>query len=91
MMKTKLIVVLSGLLVTGLANAECPSSMSKAEMMKCRDIEKSGVNYQQWKKDHQAMSDETSKSPITGEDVRKISPAAGKGKSPSAADTKSDQ
>lgn len=83
MMKTKIIALLCGLFVTGLANAECPSSLSKSEMMQCKDIESSGVNYQQWKKDHKNMADESGKSPITGEDVRKIAPAAGEGTSPS--------
>jgi hypothetical protein len=77
MMKQKLIVMLCALFVTGIAHAECPSNLSKAEMAQCKDIESSGVNYQQWKKDQKEMADESTKSPITGEDVRSIEPAAG--------------
>ena len=77
MMKLSTIAILCGLLVTGMVHAECPSSLSKSEMMQCKDIEKSGVNYQQWKKDHKEMADESMKSPITGEDVTTVAPAAG--------------
>jgi len=81
MMKQKMIVMLCALFVTGVANAECPASLSKAEMAQCKDIESSGVSYQQWKKDHKEMAEGSTKSPITGEDVRKVAPAAGAEKS----------
>jgi len=81
MMKLNIVIMLCGLFVTGLANAECPSSLSKAELAQCKDIESSGINYQQWKKDHKEMAEDSTKSPITGEDVRKVAPAAGSEKS----------
>lgn len=76
-MKSKLLVILSGLLVTGIANAECPSSLSKDELITCQSVEKAGTNYQEWK---QAQIDmvKSTVSPITGKDVKSISPAAGK-------------
>lgn len=81
-MKIKIFAVLCGLLVAGLANAECPSSMSEAEMMKCQEIEKSGASYQEYMSQE---STESTKSPITGEDVTKMAPAAGGDKAESNA------
>lgn len=78
MMKTKIIVMLCGLFVTGIANAECPASLDKNELIKCQDIEKTGANYQQWQKTQMEGADQAKISPITGEDVTKIAPAAGK-------------
>lgn len=77
MMKTKLLVMLCGLCVTGLANAECPSSMNKDELMKCQNIEKSGANYQEWQMKQKEMAGDSTISPITGKDVRETAPAAG--------------
>ena len=78
MMKTKIIVMLCGLFVTGLANAECPASLDKNELIKCQEIEKTGANYQKWQETQKEVADKAKMSPITGEDVTKIAPAAGK-------------
>lgn len=80
MMKTKLLVMLCGLCVTGIANAECPGSLSKQELSKCQEIEKSGANYQEWKMKQKEMAGESTVSPITGKDVSTVAPAAGKEK-----------
>ncbi|HEY9050668.1 MAG TPA: hypothetical protein VIQ03_03930 [Gammaproteobacteria bacterium] len=84
MMKTNLFVILCGLFVTtGIANAECPSSMNKDELTKCQGIEKSGVNYQEWQMKQKEMAGDSTISPITGKDVRDAAPAAGKEKTDS--------
>ena len=83
MKKLNMIAILCGLFVTGLANAECPSSLDKTEMMKCQEVEKSGSNYQEWKKE---MANKSTTSPITGKDVKDIKPAAGKAMSDSKTD-----
>ena len=79
-MKSNLLIILCGLCVTGLANAECPSNLSSEELVKCQGIEKSGTNYQQWKEAQKDMADQSTISPITGKDIRSMSPAAGKAK-----------
>jgi hypothetical protein len=63
--------------VAGLASAECPSSLSKAEYADCMDIENSGIDYQEWKQNQNDMANDYTISPATGEDVRNIAPAAG--------------
>lgn len=88
MMKFNTIAIVCGLFVTGVANAECPSSLPKQEMMKCQEIEKSGANYQQWKMKHKGMAEDSTKSPMTGQDVQSVKPAAGGEKSGSKADKK---
>lgn len=80
-MKSKTIVLVSSLLVSGFAYAECPSSMSQEESIKCNEIEKSGQNYQNWKSSQENLANESTKSPITGKDVRSMTPAAGNEKS----------
>lgn len=77
-MKTNILVMLCGLCVTGIANAECPSSLNKEELSKCQGIEKSGVNYQDWQKKQKEMASDSAISPMTGQDVRTVAPAAGK-------------
>ncbi len=84
MMKTKILIMLCGLCVTGFANAECPSSLGKAEMSKCQEIEKSGANYQEWQMQQKEMADDSTISPITGKDVKTVAPAAGQEKTKSA-------
>ena len=75
-----MIVLLCGLLSTGFAYAECPANMGETELNKCQEIEKSGVKYQEWKKSHGDMAADSTISPITGKDVKTITPAAGMGK-----------
>jgi len=77
MMKSKMIVLLCGLLSTGFVYAECPANMSETELIKCNKIEKSGMSYQDWKKSQGNLADDSTISPITGKDVRSITPAAG--------------
>lgn len=81
MMKKIILVALSGLFITGLAHAECPASLDKHEMMKCQKVEKSGGNYQEWLRSEDGMAEKSRTSPITGEDVTKIAPAAGSSES----------
>lgn len=76
-MKSNIIAIMCGLFVTGMAYADCPSSLNKQEMAKCQQVEKTGMNYQEWKKEQENMAKSDTKSPITGEDVTKIAPAAG--------------
>ena len=76
-MKSKMIVLLCSLLSTGFVYAECPANMSETELIKCNQIEKSGMNYQDWKKSQGNLSNDSTISPITGKDVRSITPAAG--------------
>ena len=76
-MKIKMTVLLCGLLSTGFVYAECPASMSEIELAECNTIEKSGMNYQDWSKKKGKLADDSTISPITGEDVRAITPAAG--------------
>lgn len=75
-MKLNMTILLCGLFATGLANAECPASMDKNEFIKCQGIEKTGANYQEWLKES-AMTDDATTSPITGQDIKSIAPAAG--------------
>ncbi|MCW9013872.1 MAG: hypothetical protein OQL06_08820 [Gammaproteobacteria bacterium] len=82
-MKTNLMVILCGLFVTGLANAECPASLGKMDMAKCQQIEKSGANYQEWQMQQKEMANDATKSPITGKDITTIAPAAGASKTDS--------
>ncbi len=82
-MKSNIIAIVCGLFVTGMAYADCPSSLSKQEMATCQDVEKSGMNYQEWKKKQDQMTGDSTKSPITGEDVTKMAPAAGQEKAKS--------
>lgn len=78
MMKTKIILVmLSGVFVTGIANAECPASLDKNELIKCQAIEKKGANYQKWLETRKELAEKSKISPITGEDVTTVAPAAG--------------
>jgi len=76
-MKAKILVLICGMFVAGLASAECPSSLSKAELANCMDLESSGINYQEWRQNQNDMAKESTISPTTGEDVRNIAPAAG--------------
>lgn len=83
-MNSKIILIACGLFVTGLANAECPASLDKNELAKCQTIEKTGANYQEWQQNQKEMAKKEKTSPITGEDVTTIAPAAGKVESDSA-------
>lgn len=77
-MKFKITVMMCSMFVAGVANAECPASLQQQDMVKCQAIEKSGIDYQQWKQAQNSMSSDAAVSPITGEDVRGVTPAAGK-------------
>jgi hypothetical protein len=77
MMKSKIIVMLCGLFLTGLANAECPTNLAKDELVKCQSIEKTGVTYQEWQDIQKEMAEKSTISPVTGKDVRSTAPAAG--------------
>jgi hypothetical protein len=77
MMKANILLVLGCLCTAGLANAECPSNLANDELVKCQGIEDSGINYQEWLKNQREMADESTISPVTGQDVRSVSPAAG--------------
>jgi len=77
MMKSKIIVMLCGLFLSGLANAECPASLAKDELVKCQSIEKTGITYQEWQAIQKDVVDKSMVSPVTGEDIRSTAPAAG--------------
>ena len=77
-MKTKMIIMLCGLVTTGLANAECPTNLAKEELIKCQSIEKSGITYQEWQDAQKEAAELSTVSPITGKDVSTVAPAAGK-------------
>jgi len=70
MKKSKIAVILCGLFLTGLANAECVSTLNKEELIKCQKQEAMDA------KDNTAKA--STISPITGKDVTKTAPAAGK-------------
>ena len=76
-MKSNMILLLCGLFVTGLANAECPASLNKEELIKCHNIEKLGANYQELLKEQNNMASDSTISPITGKDIKSVAPAAG--------------
>ena len=69
-MKSKIIFVLCGLFLTGLAQAECSSTLNKEALIKCQAQEASDT-----KND---MAKKATISPITGKDVTTVAPAAGK-------------
>ncbi|MDH5472892.1 MAG: hypothetical protein OEY61_08540 [Gammaproteobacteria bacterium] len=58
--------------------AECPSHMDVDQLVECITIEGSDANYQNWKKEHDSLVDSSAVSPITGEDIVTVAPAAGK-------------
>lgn len=76
-MKLRLLSLASALLITGVANAECPSNLEKMEMKKCQEMEKSGISWQEHTKQMEMRATESGKSPITGKDVTEMAPAAG--------------
>ncbi len=85
MMKLRLLSLASALLITGVANAECPSNLEKMEMKKCQEMEQSGVSWQEHTKQME-MQAESNKSPITGKDVTEMEPAAGDNATEESAD-----
>ena len=70
MKKYKITAILCGLFLTGLANAECDSTLNKEELIKCQNQEVMDA------KENTAKA--STISPITGKDVTKVAPAAGK-------------
>ncbi len=69
-MKSKIIILLCGLFVTGIASAECPSSLNKEDLIKCQ---KNEADQQSQK----ASATDSTISPITGKDIKTMAPAAG--------------
>ena len=77
-MKKSVILMTLGLSVSGAAFAECPSNLDTDQLVECITIEGSGANYQSWKKKHDKLADTSTTSPITGENIVSVAPAAGK-------------
>jgi len=71
-MKSKIIFVLCGLFLTGLAHAECASTLNKEDLAKCQAKEAADTKNN--------MAKKATISPITGKDVTTVAPAAGKTK-----------
>lgn len=73
--------VLCSFAITGTAIADCPSSLNAEKLIECITIEGAGENYQSWSKNfygtETVVDSESVVSPVTGEDVRTIKPAAG--------------
>lgn len=69
MKKFQITAILCGLFLTGLANAECASTLNKEELIKCQKEEAKGAK--------ENMAKSSTVSPITGKDVTKTAPAAG--------------
>ena len=85
-MKSKIIMMVCGMLLTGLANAECPSTLNKEELIICQNIEKTGANYQKWQQAQDNMNTNATISPITGKDIKTMTPAAGEVKTDAKTD-----
>ena len=51
--------------------------MNADQLVECITVEGSGANYQDWQKKYEGLAG-ASTSPITGEDVATVIPAAGK-------------
>ena len=76
-MKNSVLAITFGLTLSGAAFAECPSNLNADQLVECITVEGSGANYQNWQKKFDKLAD-TSASPITGEKLVDIKPAAGK-------------
>ena len=77
-MKTGVVLMTLGLTLSGTVFAECPSNLDADQLVECITVEGSGANYQSWKKKHDKLADSSTTSPITGENVATVAPAAGK-------------
>ena len=77
-MKTGVVLMTLGLTFSAAVFAECPSHLDTDQLVECITVEGSGANYQGWKKKHDKLADSATTSPITGEDVATVAPAAGK-------------
>jgi len=69
-MKSKITFILCGLFLTGLAHAECASTLDKEALIKCQANEATATKNE--------MAKKSTVSPITGKDVTTVAPAAGK-------------
>ena len=76
-MKTCVVAIALALSLPGTALAECPSNLDTDQLVECITVEGSGTNYQSWKKKHDKLADESVASPITGDKLTDILPAAG--------------
>ena len=71
------VMLVSMLSLSGVALAECPSNLEASQLIECITIEGSGSNYQDWQKQYEALADSSVTSPVTGESVVEVKPAAG--------------
>ena len=76
-MKKSVVLISLGLSLPCAVLADCPSNMNADQLVECITVEGSGANYQDWQKKHESLAG-ASTSPITGEDVATVTPAAGK-------------
>ncbi|HEY9052235.1 MAG TPA: hypothetical protein VIQ03_11860 [Gammaproteobacteria bacterium] len=90
----KITALLSTLFITGIAYANCPSTLKTDDLKDCIIVEGSGNNYQDWKKSYDQLTEIPShmeyesrydlenepvfSGTIPGMDITKVAPAAGK-------------
>ena len=77
-MKKSVVLMALGLSLPGTVFADCSSNLNADQLVECITVEGSGANYQSWKKKHDKLADSSTTSPITGENVATVAPAAGK-------------
>ncbi|MCW8855451.1 MAG: hypothetical protein OQK76_01850 [Gammaproteobacteria bacterium] len=77
-MKRSVVLISLGLSLPCAVLADCPSNMNADQLVECITVEGSGANYQNWQKKHESLAGASSTSPITGEDIATVAPAAGK-------------
>ena len=78
-MENRYLLILCGLLISGSTFAYCPDGQNVEKTVECITIEGAGENYQDWsqKMYGEPVKDNSMVSKITGEDIRKLQPAAG--------------
>lgn len=82
-MSIKMICGLCVILVSAAANADCPQSLETEKLIECITIEGSGEIYTDWLAEYNSDDSDTvvasndDISPITGNSVTAITPAAG--------------
>ena len=78
-MENRYLLILCGLLISGSTFAYCPDGQNADKTVECITIEGAGDNYQDWSKKMygEPVKDNSMVSKITGEDIRKLQPAAG--------------
>ncbi len=83
-MEMKLLIGVCAISISGVVYAECPNSLSTEKLVECVTIEGAGENYQDWLAEFNKVDSNdliaSNVSPITGEDIRSVKPAAGKPK-----------